>query len=573
MKLTSKNTILGIITTFGYIFGGCDSVQPLDLVIHNGTIYTLEESNPGIEAIGVLGDTIHTVGSYEELKPFIGEETKVLDLDGKTLTPGWIEGHGHFMGMGYNKLELDLREVTSYQQLVDMVAEAVSVTPSGSWILGRGWHQSKWLPQSDTLVKGFQTHDLLSSISPDHPVYLRHASGHAGFANAKAMEIAGINNIPLENMPVEAGDGGEIIRDGLGNPTGVFNERAMTLITRHIPETSAEKDQQALKLAVEQCLKFGITSFQDAGIGQQTIDLYKKNISQGTLKVRIWAMLNGRDTTLLQTWYQQGPEIGFGNHHLTVRAIKMYMDGALGSRGAWLLKDYSDRPEHRGHETSPIETLYHRSVEGLQHGFQVCAHAIGDRANREVLDQFEKAFKEFPGPAKDARFRIEHAQHLNAEDIPRFAQLGVIAAMQGIHLSSDRPWAIERLGKDRIEEGAYVWQKLLQSGAVVVNGSDVPVEPLHPLASFYASVTRKTLKGEPEGGYEPQQKMTRQQALRSYTLDAAYGAFEEDIKGSITPGKLADFTVFDQDIMHIPERELLETKVIYTIVGGEIYPQ
>ena len=551
----------------------CSKPQPVDLVIHNGTIYSVDSQNPVVEAVGVIDDRIVYVGGFENLKARIATSTQVLDLQGQTLTPGWIEGHGHFMGMGYNKLELDLREVTSYQQLVDAVADAVEQSEPGEWILGRGWHQSKWIVQPDTLVKGFQTHNQLSAVSPDNPVYLRHASGHAGFANAKAMEIAGVKNIQLEEMPVELGEGGEIIRDPFGNPTGIFNERAMTLITTHIPETTSEKDQQALILAVEECLRHGITSFHDAGVDQKTIDLYKSAIDREQLKVRLWVMLSGRDSTLLQNWYGTGPEIGYGNHHLTVRSIKMYMDGALGSRGAWLLEDYSDRPGHRGHETTPIETLFQLSNDALEHGFQVCSHAIGDRANQEVLDQYQLAFEANPQAAQDSRFRIEHAQHINLQDIPRFAEMGVIAAMQGIHMSSDRPWAIDRLGLERIEEGAYVWQKLLKSGAVVVNGSDVPVEPLDPLASFYASVTRKTLKGTPEGGYEADQSMTREQALRSYTLDAAFSAFEEDLKGSIEVGKLADFAVFSKDIMKVPEQELLNTKVTYTIVGGVVHPQ
>ena len=551
----------------------CSSPEPLDLVIHNGNIYTLSDTNPQAEAVGVKDGVIQYIGPYQKIQSQITDATTVLDLQGQTMTPGWIEGHGHFMGMGYNKLQLDLREVANYEELVQEVANAVANSEPGEWILGRGWHQSKWLPQPDTLVKGFQTHHLLSAVSPDNPVYLRHASGHAGFANAKAMEIAGIRNIRLEEMPIELAEGGEIIRDPLGNPTGVFNERAMTLITKYVPENTLESDRKALKLAVEECLKYGITSFQDAGIDQSTIDLYKSAIDEGQMKIRLWAMLSGRDSTLLQHWYQQGPEIGYGNDHLTIRSIKMYMDGALGSRGAWLLDDYSDRPGHVGHETTPMDVLLERCHEALEHGFQVCSHAIGDRANQEVLDQYETAFKANPQAAEDSRFRIEHAQHLNADDIPRFAEMGVIASMQAIHLSSDRPWAIDRLGQERIVEGAYVWQKLLQSGAIIANGSDVPVEPLDPLASFYASVSRKTLEGTPEDGYEADQSMTREQALRSYTLDAAYSAFEEDVKGSIEVGKLADFTIFRDNIMEIPESQLLTTSVSYTIVGGEVYPQ
>ncbi|MGI9544907.1 MAG: amidohydrolase [Cyclobacteriaceae bacterium] len=548
----------------------CDRHPSADLVVQNGTIYTVSSTQPEAEAVAVKDGKIVYVGDQVSLASWIGDSTEVLDLEGQTMTPGWIEGHGHFMGMGYNKLQLDLREVKSYDELVDKVAKAVSQSQPGEWILGRGWHQSKWTTTPDTLVLGFQTHQNLSAVSPDNPVYLRHASGHAGFANAKAMEIAGIGNISVEAPRAESPEGGEILRDDLGNPTGVFNERAMTLITKHIPESTEENDLKALELAVENCLVYGITTFHDAGVDQYTIDLYKSSIDQGKMKVRLWVMLSGRDSMLLADWYKHGPEIGYGDNYLTIRSIKMYMDGALGSRGAWLLEPYTDRPGHTGHETTPIEMLYDISVDGLAHGFQVCAHAIGDRANREVLDQYEKAFAENPEAAEDSRFRIEHAQHISADDIPRFKEMGVIAAMQGIHMASDRPWAIDRLGEGRIIEGAYVWQKLLQSGAKIANGSDVPVEPLNPLASFYASVARKTLEGLPPEGYEMDQAMTREQALRSYTLDAAYAGFEEDVKGSIEVGKLADLVVFSKDIMKVAEDQLLQTEVVYTLVNGEV---
>jgi predicted amidohydrolase YtcJ len=283
----------------------------------------------------------------------------------------------------------------------------------------------------------------------------------------------------------------------------------------------------------------------------------------------MYAMLTGWDKELLNEWYEKGPEIDSA-HLFTIRSIKLNCDGALGSRGAWLLKEYTDQPGHFGHETLPMSFVSTTSTKGLENGFQVCSHAIGDRANQEILDRYEKAMNENPEKTTDHRFRIEHAQHLHPDDIPRFAELGVIPAMQAVHMSSDRPWAIDRLGEKRIKEGAYMWQALLQSGVPIVNGTDVPVEPIDPLASFYASVSRKTLEGTPEGGYEPEQKMTREQALKSYTLDAAFGAFEEDIKGSIEVGKLADFTIFDKDIMSIPENEILETAVSITIFDGRV---
>ena len=304
--------------------------------------------------------------------------------------------------------------------------------------------------------------------------------------------------------------------------------------------------------------------------GIKTIDLFKKKIKEGKMKTRLYVMLWGSDEELLDSWLAKGPEIGYGDSLLTVRSIKLHMDGALGSRGAWLLEPYTDRPDHEGMATLPPSLIYDVSQKALKNGFQVCSHAIGDRMNREVLDNYEKAFGENPEGATDHRFRIEHAQHLHPDDIPRFGELGVIAAMQAIHMSSDRPWAIDRLGEKRIKEGAYMWQSLLQSGAKIANGTDAPVEPLNPFASFYASISRKTLGGTPEGGFEPKEKMTRKQALRSYTLDVAYAAFEEDMIGSIEVGKLADIAVLSKDIMQIDESEILDTEVAYTIMDGKI---
>ena len=550
-------------------FTACNHPPKATLVLTNANIYTVNETQPHAEAVAIVGDTIALVGSNEEVSQWIGEETKVLNLNGKTVTPGLIEGHAHFMGVGENQLEVDLLQVKSFEAIINKVAEAASAAAPGTWILGRGWHQEKWdsLP---AMVKGFPVHKALSEASPDNPVYLRHASGHAGLANAKAMEIAGVMNISKEAIPAGKVEGGEIIKDDLGNPTGIFNENAMGLITEHIPNDSPERNRKAAELAMDACLKNGITSFHDAGVSRQTVDLYKQLASEGNLKTRLYVMLSGGDTTLLKEYFEKGPEIGLDNNFLTFRSIKLYADGALGSRGAWLLEEYSDMPGQFGHVTTPMDYVHKISLQGLKYGFQVCTHAIGDRANREVLDQYEKAFREMPDKAKNARFRIEHAQHISAQDIPRFARLGVIPAMQAIHMSSDRPWAIERLAQARIEEGAYVWRKLLDAGAIIANGTDAPVEPINPVASFYASVSRKTLEGKPEGGYEPSQKMTREEALKSYTIFPAYAAFEENIKGSIAPGKLADFTVYSQDLMKVPEDRILDTKIIMTIVGGKL---
>jgi predicted amidohydrolase YtcJ len=550
-------------------FSCSEKKTPADLIIRGGTIYTVEDSNPTVEAVAVTGDKIVYAGDLAGLVKFEGEKTEVIDLQGKTMTPGFIEGHGHFMGLGFSELNLDLSTVESYEEMVALVKEAVAKTPPGQWIVGRGWHQDKWTTKPEKVIKGFPTHQLLSAVSPNNPVFLRHASGHAGFANAKAMQLAGVNQLSVEKLGKNMGEGGEILVDELGNPTGLFNERAQTLIGEVIPETSEETASQALELAIAASLRNGITSFHDAGVSRGNIELFRKFKAENKLNTRLYVMLTGFDSQLLYDWFKKGPEIDSANL-LTIRSIKLNCDGALGSRGAWLMEPYADRPDFSGMATLPMDTVMKISREGLKYGFQVCSHAIGDRANKEILDRYEIAINENQQQSKDHRFRIEHAQHLRPDDIPRFGKLGVIPAMQAIHLSSDRPWAIERLGEKRIKEGAYMWQSLLKSGAVIVNGTDVPVEPINPIASYFASVTRQTLKGQPEGGYEAEEKMTRQQALRSYTLDAAYGAFEENIKGSIAPGKLADFTIFTKDLMTIPDNELLSTEVASTILGGKV---
>jgi len=548
------------------IFFSCET-NIADLIIQNGMVYTVDEFKPIAEAVAVKNGKILSVGTINSMRSLIGDNTKMLDLKGATMVPGLIEGHGHFMGVGYAKMRLDLLSISSYDELVDMVAVAVKETEPGEWILGRGWHQSKWSPAPNPAVKGFQTHQKLSEISPDNPVWLTHASGHAGFANAEAMKIAGVT------AESEFGFGGEIIKDLQGNPTGIFNERAQGLINRHVPEQSDGNNDKALKLAVQACLENGITSFQDAGSGRSSIATYRKAIQNNNLKIRLYVMLTSQDTELLQDWYRNGPEIGTGDDYLTIRSIKLNADGALGSRGAWLLEEYIDRPGHFGMATQSMEYVYDVATNGLNNGFQVNTHAIGDRANREVLDQYEKVFNQNPDKAEDHRWRIEHAQHIDPADIPRFGQMGVIAAMQAIHLSSDRPWAINRLGSKRIVDGAYVWRDLMDTGAVLVNGTDAPVERIDPIASIYASVTRRTLSGIPKNGYEPKQKMTRLEALKSYTINAAFGAFEENIKGSIEVGKYADFTVLSQNIITAPENSLLDTKILYTIVNGKIVYQ
>ena len=553
-----------VISFLFLFFISCES-QKADMIIHNGMIYTMNDLNPTAEAVAVSSGKIIALGKYTDLDPLITPRTKIINLRGATMTPGIIEGHGHFYGLGLAKMQLDLSKTESYQDLVDMVSDAVENSKPGEWILGRGWHQSKWNDDKNDFVKGFQTHERLSEISPNNPVWLKHASGHAGFANQKAMDIAGVNK------ETEFGFGGEIIKDLSRKPTGVFNERAQGLISEKVENNLGEEsDLRAIELAVKASLENGVTSFHDAGIGRRTIEVLREAIDRDILKVRIYAMLTSRDTTLLNEWYKRGPEIGTGGDLLTIRSIKINADGALGSRGAWLIDEYSDRPGHYGMPTQSMDYVYSVAKQGIKTGFQVNSHAIGDKANREILNEYEKVFNEHPELAIDHRWRIEHAQHIAPDDIPRFGRLNVIPSIQGIHMSSDRPWAINRLGQKRIEESAYVWRDLINHGAVLINGSDVPVEPIDPIASFYASTTRKTLKGLPDFGYEPKQKMTRIEALKSYTINAAYGAFEDQIKGSIEIGKYADFTVFSQNLITIPEEKILDTKVLYTIVNGVV---
>ena len=564
-----KNYPLQFVFLLASLLVSCQSGEKHQIateIFHGGSIYTADETSPMVEAVAIKDSIILFSGSFEEAKKFANESTVITDLKGKTMIPGLIESHGHLMGVGENQLNIDLLNATSYEELIALVDSAIATKEPGEWILGRGWHQDKWDSVTGGLIDGFPTNELLNTISPNNPVYLRHASGHAGIANAKALEIAGLSSLNPESIESEV-EGGEVIRDELGNPTGVLNERAMGLVTKYIPAKNDEYYRQALKLAISHCHENGITSFHDAGIDAGTIELYQAAQKNKQLQLRIYAMVSGPDRELTSEWLARGPLIDTSEYLLTIRSIKLNCDGALGSRGAWLLEDYEDRPGHAGMATLPMEYVLEVSRKGLKSGFQVCSHAIGDRANREILDQYETAFKEHPD-VKAPRFRMEHAQHIDPADLPRFADMNIIAAMQAVHMASDRPWAIDRLGEKRIVEGAYMWQSLLKLGVKVTNGTDAPVEPLNPFPSFYASVTRKTLNGTPEGGYEPAEKMTREQALKSYTIDGAYGSFEENIKGSITKGKRADLVILDTNIMTCPEMDILNTNVLRTIFNG-----
>jgi len=497
----------------------------------------------------------------------IGDGTKVIRLQGRLAMPGFIEGHGHFVGLGHSKMMLDLRGAKSWDDIVRQVETAARTAAPGAWIVGRGWHQEKWQRPPEPNVDGYPTHTALSRVSPKNPVVLTHASGHMSFANAEAMRLAGVD------ASTKSPAGGEIPRGPDGQPIGVFRETAQGLIGRahaaaertRTPEERQQNLLKAIELASEECLYKGVTSFQDAGSAFDTIDVFARLAGQGKLPIRLWVMARDDNARLAQR-LADSRRIGAGNNHLTVRAIKRSIDGALGPHGAWLLEPYEDLPGSTGLNTSSIESIRETARLALQHNYQLCVHAIGDRANRETLNIFEEAFRSNRIP-ESRRWRVEHAQHLHPDDIPRFAKLGVIASMQGVHCTSDAVFVLRRLGPRRAEQGAYVWRTLLNSGAVVTNGTDTPVEDVNPLDSYYASVTRKLPSG---AAFFREQTMTRDEALRSYTRDCAYAAFEETLKGTLAPGKLADVVVLSRDILTCPEEAIRSAKVVYTIVGGKV---
>lgn len=542
-------------------------VPPADLVLLGGNIVTLDETTPTAEAAAVSNGRILAVGTDKEIKPYISDSTTVITLKGELVIPGFIESHGHFTSLGRAKMRLDLTKADNWDDVVEMVKGAVGKAKPGEWILGRGWHQEKWDNVPEPNVDGLPLHGSLSAVSPENPVLLTHASGHAVIANAKAMELAGVD----EKTPNPGG--GEIVKDGDGKPAGVFRENAENFFEKALAEYLANRTPEQVKadglkvieLADKTCLENGVTTFFDAGASFKTIDMYKQLVQDKRLGVRLNVMVSERNAEL-ETHLANYKIIGFGDDHLTVRSIKRLIDGALGAHGAWLLEPYNSLPTSTGLNTDPVEAMKETARIAIENGFQLCTHAIGDRGNRETLDIYEAAFKAHPDN-KDLRWRVEHAQHLHPDDIPRFGKLKVIAAMQGIHCTSDAPWVFKRLGEKRAEEGAYVWQKLMGTGAVICNGTDVPVEDISPIACFYATVTRRTKDG---GVFFGDQKMTREQALRSYTINGAYSGFEENIKGTLTVGKLADITVLSKDILTVPDEEIPGTEVLYTIVGGKV---
>lgn len=533
------------------------SGQTADLILQNARIYTVNPAQPVAEAVAVRGDRILRVGRSPDVLALRGPATRVIDLQGATVVPGLADAHGHFLGLGQSLQRLDFRATTSYDQIVDMVRKAASQARPGEWILGRAWDQNDW-PD-----KQFPTADKLDGAAPNNPVYLTRVDGHAGLANRRALAAGGVTRETKDP------DGGEIIRDKNGEPTGVLIDQAQRLVASKIPEPSREQTLDAILRADAECRRLGLTMVHDAGVPPSLVEQgYTPLIDEGKLQTRLYVMLRGPLATLRPA-FERGPVTNYHDFHLAVRAIKVVADGALGSYGAALLEPYTDRPDTRGLLTTPPEEVYQQALEASKAGFQTCIHAIGDRANREVLDVFEKVEAQVPG-ARALRLRDEHSQILDAEDIPRFAKLNVIASMQTSHATSDMPWVPTRIGPERTTEGAYVWQKLMKSGVVIANGSDFPVEEANPMLGFYAAITRQDPQGRPAGGWMPAERMTREEALASFTKNAAWAAHMEQDLGTIEPGKLADFVVLSHDIMTIAPREILTTRVLKTMVGGRI---
>jgi predicted amidohydrolase YtcJ len=529
------------------------AVQNADLIVTNARIYTADANRPVAEALAVKDGRIAFVGSARGALLLAGPRTERLDLAGRTVIPGMVDAHAHLLGLGQALRTVDLVGTRSFDEVVARVAERARTARPGEWILGRGWDQNDW---ADTR---FPTHAALSRAVPNNPVYLTRVDGHAAVVSAKALELAQVTSRTADP------DGGRFIRDSAGNPTGVLIDAAQRIVSRVIPPASRAELREQTLAAITELNRWGLTGIHDAGVGAEGISVYEELARSGRYALRNYVMIRSDDSTL-DAFMRRGPQNALHGGRLWVRAIKLSADGALGSRGAALLEPYADEAGNTGLITTPMERVQSVAVRALRAGFQLNVHAIGDRANRLVLDQFESALREVP--VADHRFRIEHAQILHYQDIPRFAQLDVIPSMQGSHQSSDMYWVPNRVGWAR-SMGAYAWRSLLNTGVVIPNGSDLPVEAANPLISFHAFVTRQDADHYPAGGWFGEQRTTRQEALLSMTLWPAYAAFMENESGTLTAGKYADFVVLDRDIMTVAPEEILGTRVMLTVLGGK----
>lgn len=525
--------------------------EQADLILKNGAVITMEKETPRAQAVAIKGDRIVWVGDTDSAGAWIGKNTKQIDLKGAFVYPGFIESHAHIESLGSLRMNIDLVGTPDKKAIVDLVRARASSAAKGAWILGRGWDQNDWP------VKEFPVAGDLDAVSPDNPVVLGRVDGHACWINSRALAIAGIT------ADTKDPDGGKVIRDTSGKPTGVLVDNAMELVLSKMKMLTLDESIQRVQLALKEAAQKGITLITDAGSGRDgsnDLEAFKTLAARNELPVRVYSMAwmpSQTGKTLLST----GPQ-HFGPY-LEERCVKLIMDGALGSRGAALLQPYSDDPGNSGLLMWKEQDLLEVLRLAKQKGIQVAIHSIGDRANRQVLDAYEKT------NARDLRWRIEHAQVLAPEDLPRFAKLDVIASMQPTHATSDGPWAGDRLGPDRVK-GAYAWRSLLDLKTTIAGGSDAPVEDINPLWGIYAAITRQDHSGKPEGGWHPEQRVTREEALRIYTTSAAYAAFREKELGSIKVGKLADFTVLPLDLLSCDPKAMIDMRVLYTIVGGKI---
>ena len=538
-----------------------------DLLLLNAHIITMNPGKPSAEAVAVKDGRIVWVGSDVDAKKLFGNAGETLDLGGAAVLPGIIDAHAHLMSLGESFLKLDLRGLATPEEVARRVKEKAGTLRTGEWILGWGWDEGKWAAH-------YPTHELLTEAAPTNPVFLTGLHSFAAWVNKRALLVAGINKDTRDP------ENGKIIRDEkTGEPSGVLTNRAQELVASHVAPLDLDSVKIALELAARECIRNGLTSVHEARVTPIMLQAFREMIKKGRLPLRVYAMLDGANGALIDEWLKRGPEID-PQHRLTIRSVKVFADAALGSRGAALFEPYDDAPNTKGMITTPEADIYNLTRRCLERGFQVATHAIGDAANHQVLDAYEKALKRASGatsaPASDARLggadarlRIEHAQVLAAKDIPRFAELGVIASMQPTHCTSDMAWAEKRIGPTRIK-GAYAWRSVLKTGAHVPISSDFPGETLNPFYGIYAAVTRQDPQGKPEGGWYSEQRMTLEEALRGYTMEAAYAEFEERQKGSIENGKLADLIVISKDPTTVEPRELLRTDVLKTFINGKL---
>ncbi len=567
--LRKEFLILIIIFTVIFTLTSCQvSANAADLVLRNGRIITMDNRWPQVSALAVKGDRISAVGSDRDMLRYTGMETQVIDLKGMLTIPGFIEGHGHFYSLGASLVELELRNAENWDAIIALVAAEVKNKKPGTWIVGRGWHQDKWTTKPQPNVEGLPIHHKLSAVSPQNPVFLSHTSGHGVFVNQAAMQAAGISRRSVDPS------GGEIVRDEHGEPIGMLREYAAQPARDALAAYKAKRTAKEIEtdmrrqvvLAAQNAIENGITSFQDMGSTWEELDHLKIMAAEGSLPIRLYMAVQ-EPAVEMEEKLADYRLVGYGNNFLTIRCIgEKVLDGALGTHGGWLLESYTDLPRSFGLNVTPVPEIQHSAELAIKHDYQMAIQGIGDRAARELFNIYEKQFTIHP-EKKDLRWRIEHAQVTHPDDLLRYAALGVIPGIQGIFACSDGPWVVDRLGVERTKERGYLFRSMAESGALIMNGTDPPVEEISPIVSFHCSITREL----PDGSiFQPEQRLTREQALQSYTINNAFAAFEEDLKGSIAPGKLADFTVLSKDIMTVPEDKILDAEIVYTILGGEI---